>query len=346
MEFKTLSAMLATQASDGQVVTVRDSRQSYIYLKNRPDLEIDNVNVFETPVSSDRWVAEKAIPTWDESAIVSALGYTPEDAAQKGEPNGYPELDADGKVPLANMPSSVFTYKGTWNASTNTPALEDGTGVSGDTYRVSVAGTQDLGAGNISFQVDDRICYNGTTWEKWDANDAVTSVNGRTGAVTAQAGDYAAHYAEKIYYAKLSDVKASNTAGGSATTGSFITRTLNTEDSDSGNIVSLASNKFTLGAGTYRILASAPGYRVSRHKAILYNVTDSANVLIGTSEQTQATEDQQTRSIICGEFTIASSKDFEIRQRFEVGQGTNGLGLENGFGVSEVYTVVELWKVA
>lgn len=171
MEFKTLSAMLATQASDGQVVTVRDSRQSYIYLKNRPDLSIDNVNVFETPVSSDRWVAEKAIPTWDESAIVSALGYTPEDAAQKGEADGYAPLDENAKVPLANMPATVFTYKGAWNASTNSPSLSDGSGVSGDTYRVSVAGSRDFGSGSIDFEVGDKAVYNGSTWEKWDTQD-------------------------------------------------------------------------------------------------------------------------------------------------------------------------------
>jgi len=149
-----------------------------------------------------------------------------------------------------------------------------------------------------------------------------------------------------VKYAKLSDVKASNTAAGGATTGSFITRTLNTEDIDADNIVSLASDQFTLGSGTYEIRASAPGYRVDRHKAVLYNVTDSANTIIGTSENCSNQDDVQTRSLVSGRFTISGTKVFEIRQRFQTGQATNGLGLENGFGVSEVYTVVELWKVA
>jgi hypothetical protein len=85
-------------------------------------------------------------------------------------------------------------YKGAWNASTNTPTLADGLGDNGDLYYVSVAGTQDLGSGSITFEVGDKVVYNGTlaVWEKWDVSDAVSSVFGRTGAVTAQAGDYEA----------------------------------------------------------------------------------------------------------------------------------------------------------
>lgn len=115
-------------------------------------------------------------------------------SANKGQANGYPSLDSSSRIPLAQLPTSVQTLKGSWNASTNTPTLADGTGTSGDTYRVSVAATRNLGSGNLAFGVDDRVVYNGTTWEKWDTNDAVTSVHGRTGDVTAQAGDYAAYY--------------------------------------------------------------------------------------------------------------------------------------------------------
>lgn len=80
-------------------------------------------------------------------------------------------LDQNGKVPLANMPASVFTYKGVWNAATNTPELADGVGTSGDTYRVTHAGSVDFGAGAISFAVGDKAVYNGTVWEKWDVQD-------------------------------------------------------------------------------------------------------------------------------------------------------------------------------
>lgn len=103
-----------------------------------------------------------------------------------GEADGYAPLDGNAKVPLANMPASVFTYKGAWNAATNTPELADGVGTSGDTYRVTNAGSVDFGAGAISFAVGDKAIYNGTLWEKWDVQDdaAATwrvSYNGQAG---------------------------------------------------------------------------------------------------------------------------------------------------------------------
>lgn len=90
---------------------------------------------------------------------------------------------------LEAIPSPLF-YAGTWAASTNTPTLADGVGIAGAVYYVSDAGTVDFGAGNIEFAAGDRVVNNGTTWDKWDNTDAVASVFGRAGAVTAQASDY------------------------------------------------------------------------------------------------------------------------------------------------------------
>lgn len=115
------------------------------------------------------------------------LGNVTDDAqiplTQKGAANGVAELDASSRLPVAQLPVSVMEYKGTWDASTNTPTLADGTGSAGDVYRVSVAGTQNLGSGAITFGVGDYIIYNGSTWEKSDTTDSVVSVNGATGVV-------------------------------------------------------------------------------------------------------------------------------------------------------------------
>jgi hypothetical protein len=151
-------------------------------------------------------------------------------------------------------------------------------------------------------------------------------------------------YAPKIRYAKLSDTKSANTNAGGLTSGSFATRTLNTEDSDADSIVSLSANQFTLAAGTYRIYATVPACNVNRNKTKLRNVTDSTDTLIGTSEYTGASG--YSRSVVSGQFTIAGTKAFEIQHRVETTNGTNGGGVESNFGVSEVYTVVEIWKTA
>lgn len=60
----------------------------------------------------------------------------------------------------------LINRKGNWNATTNTPALADGTGDEGDYYRVTVAGTQDLGSGPLTFAIGDAAIYNGAIWEK------------------------------------------------------------------------------------------------------------------------------------------------------------------------------------
>jgi hypothetical protein len=92
-------------------------------------------------------------------------------------------LDAGGKVPTSQLPVGSQVYKGTWNATTNTPTLINGTGTAGWTYRVTVGGTINLGAGSITFSVGDDVIYNGTVWQRNPSSSAVTSVNSQTGAV-------------------------------------------------------------------------------------------------------------------------------------------------------------------
>lgn len=123
-----------------------------------------------------------------------------------GQPNKVASLDGSGKVPVSQLPNTVMEFKGAWNASTNSPTLIDGTGNSGDVYIVSVAGTQDLGSGSISFEVRDYAVYDGSIWNKSDASDAVTSVFSRQGAITAQNGDYTASQVTNVPAGNLAAV--------------------------------------------------------------------------------------------------------------------------------------------
>lgn len=111
------------------------------------------------------------------------------ETSEKGSPNGVAELDAGGKVPATQLPNSIMEYKGNWDASSNTPTLADGIGDSGDVYRVSVAGTQDLGSGPITFNIGDFVIYSGTIWEKSINSNEVVSVNGYTGVVDLDTDD-------------------------------------------------------------------------------------------------------------------------------------------------------------
>lgn len=56
--------------------------------------------------------------------ILAAIGYIPENAAEKGQANGYAPLDANGIVPVGNLPASLTdTYSKTEMDSKNTDTL-------------------------------------------------------------------------------------------------------------------------------------------------------------------------------------------------------------------------------
>lgn len=78
--------------------------------------------------------------------------------------------------------TGAITYRGTWDASANTPTLTSSVGTQGDYYVVNVAGTTNLN-GITDWQIGDWAVFNGSVWQKIDNTDAVTSVNGQTGAV-------------------------------------------------------------------------------------------------------------------------------------------------------------------
>jgi len=59
----------------------------------------------------------------------------------------------------------ALNYKGTWNASTNTPALASGVGTKGDYYVVSVAGSTALD-GISTWYVGDWAAFNGSVWQR------------------------------------------------------------------------------------------------------------------------------------------------------------------------------------
>ena len=73
-------------------------------------------------------------------------------------------LTIDGSL-VVNGASMAPIYRGTWNASTNTPTLASGVGTQGDFYIVSVAGDTNLD-GASTWGVGDWVLFNGTTWQR------------------------------------------------------------------------------------------------------------------------------------------------------------------------------------
>lgn len=74
---------------------------------------------------------------------------------------------------IASLVSGALNYLGSWNVATNTPTLSDNTGNKNEYYRVSVAGTRDLGSGSITWSVGDDAIHNGSVWERFGAGGVV-----------------------------------------------------------------------------------------------------------------------------------------------------------------------------
>ena len=124
----------------------------------------------------------------DGTTSISDLQTNKQDVSEKGASNGYAPLDSNSKIPTSNLPDSVLgqvEYKGTWNANIDTPTLPSASGVKGNYYVVSVAGVYE----SVDYEVGDWIISNGTSWEKVDNSDKVSSVNGATGAVVLDTDD-------------------------------------------------------------------------------------------------------------------------------------------------------------
>lgn len=124
-------------------------------------------------------------------SIASELDVRYQLSSQRGQANGYPSLDVNGLVPSSQLPVNG-SYKGNWNANTNTPAIAAGVGTNGDEYTVSTAGTQSVTGTSTAFAIGDRLKFttNGNKWERIPNSQAVASVFGRTGAIAAVSGDY------------------------------------------------------------------------------------------------------------------------------------------------------------
>ena len=87
-------------------------------------------------------------------------------AQTTAEATGVCPLDENGLIPVNRLPTESLVFKGLWDASTNEPVLSDATGMKGDFYICSVAGTQNLGSGEITFSENDTVIHDGTVWHR------------------------------------------------------------------------------------------------------------------------------------------------------------------------------------
>ena len=185
----------------------------------------------------------------------------------------------------------------------------------------------------------------GTALQISDSGDTTTIPSGATlaiasGATIANSGTQTG-FGLFTSYAIIADQKTQNTAGGTFTLGSWQTHDLQTEVADPDGIVSIATNQFTLAAGTYFLRWAILIYDTGRTQTRIYNVTDTSEVGIGLGAEARYGS-SYTGSC---RTTIAGAKAFRLEAQCSVTRATTGWGYAANFG-TEQYCYIEIFKEA
>lgn len=133
------------------------------------------------------------------------------------------------------------------------------------------------------------------------------------------------------YDAVLEDQKTSSTEAGAFTSGSWITRELNTTVKNVNSVLSLSSNQFTPAADG-EVEWSCPAFAVGSHVSRLYNVTDSVVVQYSTSEY--ANEGNFVANRATGIANVISGKTYRLEHRCQTTKTVNGLGVASNIATN------------
>lgn len=144
-------------------------------------------------------------------------------------------------------------------------------------------------------------------------------------------------------FAIIKDVKPNATPGGSCLAGVWNNRDLNTLEGDN-SFVNVSGNQFTLLPGKYLVIVEAPGYLTSGHKARLVNGA-GAEVALGSTMHSHPTAGTQNNSVIRTILNVSAATSYGVQHRCGVERLSQGLGIANNFGVSEIFTTVTIQKL-
>ena len=222
--------------------------------------------------------------------------------------------------------------------------------------------------GNFAYLKDTNVTtyYTGSAWANLDTTgmtnpmtttgDTIYSSSGSTparlgigstGQVLTVAGgipSWATPAGGSRSYAIFSDTKANGVDGGTFTSGAYRTRDLQTTQVNNITSCSLASNQITLPAGTYFVIGRAPAFAVNRHNTRLQNTSDSTTTILGAAAYANSTAGWSD-SFFMGQFTIASSKVFEVQHYSSATKADEGFGSQTFSGGDNVYTNIIIEKI-
>jgi hypothetical protein len=99
-------------------------------------------------------------------------------AVQNAEAVNKAQLESYVSTFVGGAVTSALSYKGQYDASTNTLPTPTTVGNAGDYYRISAAGTLSINGTQTAVAINDSIIYNGTNWDKIDNTEEYIAGDG------------------------------------------------------------------------------------------------------------------------------------------------------------------------
>jgi hypothetical protein len=227
--------------------------------------------------------------------------------SQTGNSGKY--LTTNGTTTSWAAVTGGMSYQGTWNASANTPTLASSTGTQGEYYIVGTSGSTNLN-GITDWVAGDWLLFNGSVWQKIDTTDLVTSVAGRTGAVTLSTTDISGL-----------GTMATQAASSVAITGGSVTGITDLAVADGGTGSSTTSGARTnlgLVIGTDVLAPTGSAASLTSFPTFNQNTTGTASNVTGTVAVANGGSGQTTAQLAINAFAGAVTSGSYLR-----GNGTN-----------------------
>lgn len=145
----------------------------------------------------------------------------------------------------------------------------------------------------------------------------------------------------------LAEARTSGSPAGGFTAGAWQTRNINVITGLFGpnpaDVTLGTSGSFFINQdGLYKISGSAPAVGVSAHQTTLFNVLTTNFDIIGSSSFATTTTNDN-RSVLLGIISVTSSPaEYQFQHRCQITKAMDGLGHATGFGVGEIYALLEI----
>ena len=231
---------------------------------------------------------------------------------------------------MANTQTTVPLFVANTVLTANQQNLSAGTGV--PVFATTVTRDAAFGGSNKAL-AEGQLCY-------LESTDVVQYY---TGAAWATVGPVSTSLSISIF----NETQSSGTQGGTATSGSYVKRVLNTTDTNNISGCSIATSIVTLAtSGTYYLQGIIPCWRTDGVKARLQNTTASTTIALGTVGNSNTTDNSQNFATVQGYITTSVSTTIELQGRVTTTAAGSGAGRAVSFGDNEIYAQLFIIKVA